>query len=112
MRRIQAKSRGVFSKGHGRRWLTSLAAALLLVSVTPLAAKEAGELKLVVRVFRIPQVQQFESDWPDGKGGTLKLQVHGNVISAFPRATVFFPTERTNIVIGTPSGPVRIILRS
>jgi len=49
--------------------------------------------RLVVRVFRIPGEQSLETLVPDGRGGTVKLQGYGDVTAAFPRATLFFPTE-------------------
>jgi hypothetical protein len=70
-----------------------LAGTLLLGFTVPLVAADAKDLSLVVRVFMIPKAQQFESTLADGKGGAINLQVCGNVTSAFPRATVSFPTD-------------------
>jgi len=50
-------------------------------------------LRLNVRVIRIPAEQSFKTEVPDGRGGTVALQVSGNVVSGFPKATVIIPTE-------------------
>jgi hypothetical protein len=93
MNKVQATSAGAFSGRLRGRWLTSLASAFLLLLSLPLAAKDAGDIKLTVRVFRIPREQNFEAVFPDGKGGTVPIQAQGDVTGDFPRATVFFQTE-------------------
>jgi len=71
-----------------------LAGIIVLGLYAPRAAAGAGrDIRLTVRVFRVPRTQDFDAAWPDGRGGTLDLQVHGNVTASFPRATVFFETE-------------------
>lgn len=50
-------------------------------------------VRLSVRIFQIPAEQSFRVERTDGRGGTLALQVAGNVTSRFPRGTVFIPTE-------------------
>jgi hypothetical protein len=58
-----------------------------------LLSGEGRDVRLLIRVFVIPQAQQFESVLTDAKGNATDLQVYGSVTSAFPRATVSFPTE-------------------
>ena len=70
-----------------------LAGLILLTLFAPLFAEEKGKVTLAVRLFMIPKEQQFEAAVPDGRGGQAKVQVCGAVSSAFPRGTVFFPTE-------------------
>lgn len=58
-----------------------------------LLSGETRDVRLLVRVFVIPQAQQFDSVLTDAKGNAMDLQVYGSVTSAFPRATVSFLTE-------------------
>jgi hypothetical protein len=93
MSNVWTASAGLSSGGRRGRLPAVLVAVFLLWLSMPLAAKDAGTIKLIVHVFRVPPSQQFETVRPDGRGGTADLQVYGNVTSSFPRATVFFPTE-------------------
>lgn len=70
-----------------------LAGLLFLFLFAPLFAKENSNITLAVRLFMIPKEQQFEAAVADRRGGTTTLQAHGTITSAFPRGTVFFPTE-------------------
>ncbi len=70
-----------------------LAGAVVPALFTLLLPGESRDIRLLVRVFMIPQAQQFESVLTDARGGTINLQVYGSVTSAFPRAAVSFPTE-------------------
>jgi hypothetical protein len=68
--------------------------AILLVGLTAAAHAGAdGMVRLSVRIFQIPAEQSFEVERPDGRGGTLTLQVSGDIAALFPRGTVFVPTE-------------------
>ena len=85
---------------HGWRrsgfWAAILAGASLLAPLAPLAAADAearGQLKLAVRVFRVPKEQSFEALFLDGRGRPVPFQASGDVTSSFPRATLFFETE-------------------
>lgn len=82
MARIRRALAGTVITGFVTIWL-----------VAPLVALEARDFKLVVRVFKIPREQSFEAGLLDGKGGTITLQAYGDVTAAFPRVTVFLPTE-------------------
>lgn len=86
---------GKKDSGSGRRGgcPARVAGALLLVFLLPLAAGDANDVRLVVRVFRIPREQSFDAVALDGHGRPAAVQACGDVTSAFPRATVFFPTE-------------------
>jgi hypothetical protein len=70
-----------------------IAGLVALGLVSPIAAASAQEVKLTVRVFRIPREQSFDAVLLDGKGRPAIFQACGDVTSSFPRATVFFPTE-------------------
>ena len=73
-----------------------IAAVLGAVLITGFAAglgAEDGTVRLSVRVIRIPAEQSFKTEVPDGRGGTVSLQVSGNVVSGFPKGTVIIPTE-------------------
>jgi len=73
-----------------------IAAVLGAVLITGFAAglgAEDGTVRLSVRVIRIPAEQSFQAAVPDGRGGTVSLQVSGNVVSGFPKGTVTIPTE-------------------
>lgn len=72
---------------------TIIAGLVALGLVSPIAAASAQEVKLTVRVFRIPREQSFDAVLLDGKGRPAIFQACGDVTSSFPRATVFFPTE-------------------
>jgi hypothetical protein len=72
-------------------WLLTI--PLFLFLMAPLSAEEKGGVTLAVRLFMIPKEQQFEAAVPDGRGSQAEFQVYGAVTSAFPRGTVFFPTE-------------------
>jgi hypothetical protein len=73
-----------------------IAAVLGAVLITGFAAglgAEDGTVRLSVRVIRIPAEQSFQAEVPDGRGGTVSLQVSGNIASGFPKGTVIIPTE-------------------
>ena len=77
-------------------WAAVVAGALFLTGFTPSAAKEAGpkpNVKLVVRVFRVPSPQSFEALVLDGRGRPATFQASGDVTSSFPQATLFFETD-------------------
>ncbi len=61
----------------------------------PAAAGAAADkdVKLAVRVFRVPSQQSFEAVFLNGQGRPVTFQASGDVTSAFPRATLFFETE-------------------
>jgi hypothetical protein len=70
-----------------------LAAVLVPGFFSMFLSAETRGVRLLVRVFVIPQAQQFQSALADARGGTMSLQVYGSVTSAFPHATVLFLTE-------------------
>ncbi len=76
-----------------RRFL--LAGTLVLSAAMPLLPDEVGPeaVRLMVRVFRVPKQQSFESALLDAKGRSITIQACGDVTTAFPRAMIFFPTE-------------------
>jgi hypothetical protein len=75
-----------------KRIAVVLGAVLAIGPAAGLGAAD-GALRLSVRVLRIPAEQSFKAELPDGRGGTVSLQVSGNVVSGFPRGTVIIPTE-------------------
>ncbi len=81
-------------KGDEVKNLMRALAGIIIVGLCGgLEAMPGRTQRLVVRLYKIPGDQSFESSVPDGKGGSLALHANGSVNALFPRATVFFPTE-------------------
>jgi hypothetical protein len=51
------------------------------------------DIKLSVRVLRVPSQQSFEAVFLSGQGRPVTFQASGDVTFAFPRGTVFFQTD-------------------
>jgi hypothetical protein len=77
-----------------RRALTGIMiAGLVAIGLASPLAAAGRNVKLVVRVFRVPNPQSFDAMFLDGQGKLVPFQGSGDVTSSFPRATVFFTTE-------------------
>jgi len=73
--------------------ITAVLGAILAIGLAAGLHATDGPFRLSVRVIRIPAEQSFKIEVPDGRGGTVSLQVSGNVVSGFPKGTVIIPTE-------------------
>lgn len=73
--------------------LSMLVATLLIGFSVPARGAEDGIVRLTVRIIRIPAEQSFHGEVPDGRGGRISLQAAGNILTGFPRGTIFIPTE-------------------
>jgi hypothetical protein len=73
--------------------ITAVLGAVLTIGLAAGVDAADGPFRLSVRVIRIPAEQSFKTEVPDGRGGTVSLQVSGNVVSGFPKGTVIIPTE-------------------
>lgn len=76
-----------------RHSVRALAGIVILGLCGGVYAGSGGSHRLVVRLFKIPGDQSFESTLPDGRGGNVTVHARSGVNAAFPHATVFFPTE-------------------
>lgn len=73
--------------------ITAVLGTVLTIGLAAGLDAAEGPFRLSVRVIRIPAEQSFKTEVPDGRGGTVSLQVSGNVVAGFPKGTVIIPTE-------------------
>jgi hypothetical protein len=67
--------------------------ALLMLSVTSVAAPLEHDLDVYMRVYKIPRVQNWESKTPDGNGDVVRIRVDGDLTAVFPDGIVLLQTD-------------------